>query len=254
MRCHSILRKYTPKKPHTPIKTPIFFILLIFLRHTPAAGQNVSLQKNREWIMGTTCALWTGANYYAQYRSPKTPAEYMNFKVPRLDNFSYTTLNKNIAHISDATAFLTCATALVSVTLGKSRSTENKVANSVVMAQSIWISANLAHTVKMIALRARPYTQNVGFRFTRRDDYYSFFSQHSAVVAAAATSAFLLNRRQQNSMSTPGHKWLPYTALALGTTTCMLRIYSGKHYPSDVLCGIVTGIGIAWLNYHIHEK
>jgi hypothetical protein len=42
--------------------------------------------------------------------------------------------------------------------------------------------------------------------------------------------------------------------LALTLTTAYLRVRAGKHYPSDVIAGLVVGTGISLLNAYIHEN
>jgi membrane-associated phospholipid phosphatase len=117
--------------------------------------------------------------------------------------------------------------------------------------QNVWITANITQTVKMLALRNRPYTQTPGFVSSKTDDHFSFFSGHSAITATAATTAILMALNQPD-MSTWG-KAAAYSAGGLALTTAILRIEAGKHYPSDVVTGILVGVAVAVINTKLHE-
>jgi membrane-associated phospholipid phosphatase len=49
-----------------------------------------------------------------------------------------------------------------------------------------------------------------------------------------------------------GKLWVAGGLLA-GGATMYLRFHAGKHYPSDILAGLIVGAGIAVLNYKIHD-
>lgn len=68
---------------------------------------------------------------------------------------------------------------------------------------------------------------------------YSFPSGHSMASFEAATSIFIQNRR-----------W-GIAALALAAMIAFSRMYLFVHFPSDVLAGILLGIGIALLVWRI---
>ena len=120
-----------------------------------------------------------------------------------------------------------------------------------VTAESVWMTANFTESIKMAARRNRPYTQAAGFKYNKRDDVFSFFSGHSSLASAFLTSAYLM--RRQEPISSKGQKWLIGGAFLTTGITASMRIYAGKHYPSDVIVGLISGMGIAWLNYKIHE-
>ncbi len=236
-------------------KAVIFCLFLIipfygiFSQVQNSGGLNITKKRDLPICIGAT--LWTGANYLVQFNSPQRPKTYLSVKIPYIDNFNRTRLNKNLVHVSDATAILTCLAGGATIMM---QPRDEWTKKGLVMGQSLWISVNMAHTVKMLVLRRRPYTNAPLFIPSKRDDYYSFYSGHSAAVASVVTSAFLMRNRNGQFVSPASQKILPLSCLALAATTALLRIYSGKHYPSDVLSGITTGIGIAYINYRIHEK
>jgi undecaprenyl-diphosphatase len=67
---------------------------------------------------------------------------------------------------------------------------------------------------------------------------FGFPSSHAANVTAATLFLGLVYRR-----------WVPYVGLSLAGLVSLSRIYTGVHWPSDVLAGIALGAGLAWLAY-----
>jgi membrane-associated phospholipid phosphatase len=245
---------YQPNFGPTPLNTPynllkkgiILTVLLSFCSFFGSA--QVSLRPNREYAIAGSAFAWTGINYAFQFTSPKIPSGH-TWNLGRIDAYAFKTLNKQAKTISDFTAVGTGLLAGLAI-MNKDKNQYFK--NVTVMAQSAWITANLAHSAKMIFKRNRPYTEAPGFQFSKRDDVYSFFSGHSALVASLVTSAILMGPGENASFK--GQKIVLGAAGLTAATTVFLRIKAGKHYPSDVLTGVLVGMGIAWINYRIHEK
>jgi membrane-associated phospholipid phosphatase len=213
----------------------------------PAFSQPI-LHKNREIAIAGTSTAWTALNYTFQFTSPKIP-KGNTWNLGRIDALAISSLNKTAKNWSDITIVGTAVLSGLSV-LNKDRDVLLK--NGVVMAQSVWMTANLAHSAKLIFKRNRPYTQAPGFTFTKRDEVYSFFSGHSAVAASFFTSALLMLPKEGPSFK--GQKILIGAAGLTAATTMLLRVRAGKHYPTDVITGGLVGMGIAWINYRIHAK
>lgn len=211
-------------------------------------SQSPTLVKNREIGMGVGLAVWSGINYGIQYRSPQIPTKGNTWKTIWIDKGAKSHLNKSAVHISDATLAATLVCSGLSV-LNQNR--ETTFANGIVMAQSAWMTVNFAHSIKMMARRNRPYTQAAGFQYAQRDDVFSFFSGHSAIASSLITSAILM-RKQPMSMKSQNITLA--SGAICGLSTLYLRFYAGKHYPTDILVGMLTGMGIAYLNYQIHAK
>ncbi len=237
---------------YSAVFTLSFFITAHFGQSQNATNQpSVQLIKPREISILAFNSVWTGVNYFAFRNAPIIPKNPIYNKIPGLDNFHRYSLNKNVSLVSDATGILTCLAGAFMVM----KQPKNEIlAKGMIMGQSLWMSVNMAQTVKQLTLRARPYTRAPGVIPTKKDDFYSFYSGHSAAVASIATSAWLMRNKGNGSLSVNGQKTIPIVCTILGISTALLRIYAGKHYPSDVLCGITTGIGIAYINYRIHEK
>ena len=67
---------------------------------------------------------------------------------------------------------------------------------------------------------------------------FGFPSSHAANFTASMLFLSLVYRR-----------WVPYVCLPFAGLVSLSRIYTGVHWPSDVLVGIIIGAALAWLAY-----
>lgn len=65
----------------------------------------------------------------------------------------------------------------------------------------------------------------------------AFPSRHALTVGVFVTALALARRR------------LGLVAALYGALVCLQRLYSGKHWPSDLLAGLLLGAGVAWLTW-----
>lgn len=225
--------------------------LTILLTH-PIQSQNLELSLPREASMGGSLLLVSGATLYMAKHYPSNPNGMGNtWKAPWIDDWNNPNLNTQQARISDLTFLGTAAaTAAVSLALPKNQRFEY----GVITAQNVWITGNLVQLTKILAQRNRPYIQGTGpIAGEGKDNYYSFFSGHAALSSTLATSAILATCKNAHGEIAWG-KATAITGGALAVTTGILRITAGKHYPSDVLTGMLVGTSIAIINTLIHEN
>ena len=71
---------------------------------------------------------------------------------------------------------------------------------------------------------------------------YGFVSSHAANLFGIATLSSLILRR----------KWLNWILFTLVSLVGYSRIYVGKHYPLDVICGALFGALVGWLIYKLY--
>jgi membrane-associated phospholipid phosphatase len=223
-------------------------LCIIFYPSSPSQAQYLVPHPTLNRVLFTESIIHTGVNLLYNDHLNQVRTGGNTWKVGPIDNWAQTTLNGRTAHISDGMALGTAlAAGMVTFALPKNQQTQYIQ----LAVQNVWITANITQTVKMLALRNRPYTQTPGFVSSKTDDHFSFFSGHSAITATAATTAILMALNQPN-MSTWG-KAAAYSAGGLALTTAILRVEAGKHYPSDVVTGILVGVAVAVINTKLHE-
>ena len=223
-------------------------LCIIFYPSSPSQAQYLVPHPTLNRVIFAESIVHTGVNLLYNDHLNQVRTGGNTWKVGPIDNWAQTTLNNKTARISDGMALGTAlAAGMVTFALPKNQQTQYIQ----LAVQNVWITANITQTVKMLALRNRPYTQTPGFVSSKTDDHFSFFSGHSAITATAATTAILMALNQPN-MSTWG-KAAAYSAGGLALTTAILRVEAGKHYPSDVVTGILVGVAVAVINTKLHE-
>lgn len=91
--------------------------------------------------------------------------------------------------------------------------------------------------IKNLVARVRPYNALDGLVILVREP--SEFSFPSGHAASSFASACVLFRKLPKKYGIP--------ALAMATLISFSRLYVGVHYPTDVLAGILSGIGCSYL-------
>ncbi len=219
---------------------------IIFCCAMPLRGQYLQLKPQRDVAITSGLVLHSGINLLIEHNHWGGSAR--TWEVPVLDGLAQYRLQPKTAKISDGLAM---GTALAAGAITWALPANQRRGYIAVGLQNVWITANLTQTVKVLAARNRPYTQSAGFVSDSRDDHYSFFSGHSSITASVATTALMMALNQSN-MPAWG-KATAYTAGGLALTTAALRIAAGKHYPSDVVTGILVGVGVSVLNTQLHR-
>lgn len=98
--------------------------------------------------------------------------------------------------------------------------------------------------LKQIAARTRPYEAIPDLvPLVPRPTDFSFPSGHSA---AAFSAAGVFARTLQKRFGIP--------LLLFATVMALSRLYVGVHYPSDVLCGVISGILLSYAAQFCVEK
>jgi membrane-associated phospholipid phosphatase len=125
--------------------------------------------------------------------------------------------------------------------------------DAAVMAEAIAVNVAATGVIKPAVQRPRPVLYRVGPddpAHDDRDSYVSFYSGHTSLAFAAGMSyatTFALRHP-----SSPWRVVLFAGAAAAGAATGLLRIYAGRHFPTDVMVGAVAGsaigLGVPWLH------
>lgn len=203
--------------------------------------------KNK-WIYGGI-ALHAGINFVAEKSIPETQLTVRHFKLP-FDRLRPVSLNTKAAHLSDGIIAGNFCLGLAASFLNVK---SNKAMILTEITQSTFVTLNLCKSVKMSINRGRPYTygQPAG-TFGSRNDVYSFFSGHSASSSAVSTTLWL--NRSKISSNQKLNYVICGTSSLMTLSTALLRIKAHKHYPSDVITGVITGAGISLLVHQIQRK
>lgn len=107
---------------------------------------------------------------------------------------------------------------------------------------------NLAflEVVRALVQRPRPLVfSNVMGDGTNINQYTSFYSGHTSFVALATVSFVFMITRHRQELSKTSRISLWVGAAFFTALTGILRVLGGRHYPTDVIAGLLAGFVIA---------
>ncbi len=107
---------------------------------------------------------------------------------------------------------------------------------------TMMVAWNLQLVLKEIVQRARPVVSDP----VSHAPGYSFPSGHAANAAAVATVMVLL---LWPLLGPVGRRWLVGCLSVFVLVTALDRVFLGVHFPSDVIAGILFGVGLATASY-----
>jgi len=105
-----------------------------------------------------------------------------------------------------------------------------------------------AGVIKPLVHRLRPShdpaTENIARFITGRGGMYGFVSNHAANFFGLAAITTLFIRK----------KWYTWLIFSIAILVSYSRIYVGKHFPGDVICGAILGYAIGLGIYFLARK
>ncbi len=127
---------------------------------------------------------------------------------------------------------------VLSFAVGKIKKNNPLVRESFYSAVSLGTASLFSYSIKIMSKRPRPYNAYPNqLQFDKPSKTYSFPSGHTTVAFCTATSMALYYNKWY--VTVPAYAWACSVAYS--------RMYLGKHYPTDVIGGIVLGMGIPFL-------
>lgn len=107
------------------------------------------------------------------------------------------------------------------------------------------VTYGISKLFKYGVMRPRPCTMNFDMRYPLKEDCgdYGFFSSHASVGMALMLFMGLLLKKYYKYIFWPLMLWLALFSIS--------RVYVGKHYPGDILVGLLVGAILAILFYRI---
>lgn len=107
------------------------------------------------------------------------------------------------------------------------------------------------NAIKEGVQRLRPCHAMEGVRMfhTGKGGLYGFVSSHAANSFAIAMFFSLLYGGGKKEGARWRGEWVPWVMFVWAVVVCYSRAYLGKHYPGDLVCGALLGLGVGALVY-----
>ena len=235
------------------MKNAISLLVVSVLLNLTATAQTSSpyrLSTTREALLLGGGVSLNGLSYYLESKlKPPDKSRLDPDGINGFDRFAIHCSNHTTAHISDVTLLTSMALPLIpAMTTGSAA--RNREALLLVV-ESYVITMGITKLTKVLARRARPYTYRLPQSDLTGDACQSFFSGHTSMAFAGALATGLLT---QDLHGEAGVNYAAWTAgLGFALSTGVLRITSGKHFPTDVLVGALAGSLVSYLVIQAHK-
>lgn len=164
---------------------------------------------------------------------------YLNSKhTPWLDPIMYL--------VSTYTAWALVCTSIIVFMVYRDRIWGQRAA--VFMLLGVAINSITNNIIKILIMRPRPSNeldlQDIIHQLGDPDNHYSFFSAHSSNSICLALFSTLYFK----------NKYYGIIIFAWAMTVAYSRIYVGRHYPIDIVCGILFGLLTGWFSDWLYQK
>ncbi|MFK7776472.1 MAG: phosphatase PAP2 family protein [Saprospiraceae bacterium] len=216
----------------------------------------ISYKKDVPLLAGAVIGNFLGARFINNNLSPFTVSEIGQLdrqNINRFDRIAIDNYSSSARALSDVLLYSTFSYPALILLDKPIRKDYFKI--GILAVESLGWTITVTTLTKGLTKRTRPFMYNPAIPFEDKIDSngrLSFFSGHTAGVASISFfTAKVLNDYYPNS------KWksaIWSVASIIPVTTGYLRIRSGKHYPTDVLTGLIVGGAIGILIPHFHKK
>lgn len=187
---------------------------------------------------------------YGIHNDVLTKDEISNLTLDPVFNIDHVSLNKYNSGLDKAGNWMTIiplsAPLILSMRDWKGGNRNQAFAINFMYAEVIGLTFGITELTKNLTHRIRPYMYNTELSIDERyemndsgDSEKSFYSMHTAFAFSSAT--FLSKVYTDCYGKSTQSKWIWAGSLTFATAIGVSRIYSGQHFPTDVIMGALVG-------------
>lgn len=204
------------------------------------------LKRRRDFLLlGGGATLFALGTYFCSRMDPPDMAKLDREKIFIVDRFAVNFSCESTAFASDVVCGVGMGIPLV---LALSSCKWQTIRQDFLMyTQSMLFAQGLAQLSKAIFERPCPYAYTIAesqTHYLTEDAGRSFFSGHTAAAFCGAVFAGTVFQRRYPKSPWVKPVWI--LGLATATTTAVLRVTSGNHFPTDVMVGAIVGSLTGW--------
>jgi membrane-associated phospholipid phosphatase len=233
----------------------IFLFVVLFNIHGINAQPyevNEDTQRNAGYILGGMGLAYSLTNsdflplsvYEIDYLMDR---ELLGFNQFAVDNY-----NNDLALVSDILLGVCIAAPVMQLADG--RVGPDWTTYGMMYLEAGFLTLGLTTVTKNIARMPRPYIFNPDVTNNikqTKEGRKSFFSGHAALAFAGMT--FFAETYSNYYPETSNHNLIWMGSMTLASATALLRVFSGRHFPIDILVGSAVGFAVGKLIPLMHE-
>lgn len=231
--------------------------IFVFLLVSNSNGQNkFRLSNEKELvILGSSSAIVL-SSFFVNKNFNINAQEISSLDKNQINFFDRSAVNyysKNLSLLSDILMFTSASLPLSFIMFDNAK--KDLKAISVMYLETLTLTYGVTNLTKNLTNRYRPYAYNSEVTLSEKldnDTKKSFFSGHTSVAFA---SAVFFSTCFSELTSDEKSKTLVWTgALTLASSVGLLRYFSGKHFPTDVIAGAIVGSLIGYGIPKLHQS
>lgn len=232
--------------------------LLVISSMSSLAQSPYQLKTGREiGLYGIGIGVSGGALYFKSTLTPLTAEQIAGVRAEGLSRFEqWVTTQRSVRSHKTSNVLLHSSNLFpIALTLADKSMRKDAGTIGVIYSQAALINLGLTALIKTTVRRTRPYVYQSTLSLEEKmtaNARQSFWSGHTS---QSATMCFLTASMYADYH--PDSKWRPVVwtaAAAIPLTTGILRMTAGKHFPTDVLSGYITGAAIGILLPRLHKR
>ncbi len=230
----------------------LFFTIALFSQspYQLKTGREISL-------LGAGLGL-SGTSYFLHKRlEPLSVAQIEALKREGISRFErwVTTQSSVQSHKASDVLLYSSQAFPIALTLLDKKMRKDAFPIATMYSQAFLLNSGVTALLKNTVARTRPYVYNPGLANSEKMNRSARNSFPSGHTSGSAAMCFLSARLYADYH--PDSKWKPVVwsvAAVIPATTGLLRMTAGKHFPTDVLVGYVTGAAIGFFIPYIHQR
>lgn len=206
-------------------------------------------------ILGSSSALLL-SSFILEKKLSINPQEIFSLNVNDINSFDRSAVNyysKDLSLVSDILMLTSLSLPVSFIFINEAKSELKDI--GIMYLETLTLTYGITNLTKNIFQRFRPYAYNHSVNLSERlksDTKKSFFSGHTSISFASAV--FFSTVFSEFSADEKIKKFVWISSLSLATSTGILRYFSGKHFPTDILAGAVVGSLVGYTIPKIHKS
>ncbi len=235
----------------------ISVLISLFFLVQPSNGQKkFNLSTSRELtILGASSAI-IFSSFLINDKSNIEPQEITNLNKSQINFFDRSAVNfysKDLSLLSDVFVISTVSLPLSLLLIDDAKTDLQSI--GIMYLETLALTYGITNLTKNLTQRYRPYAYRSDVSLSEKlslDTKKSFFSGHTSVAFASAVFFSTVYSEISSNESSKTLVWVG--SLTLASTVGLLRYFSGKHFPTDIIAGAVVGSLVGYGIPKIHQS